>query len=422
MPLTSAPPLPVDEAQRRILERVRPLDAERVAVPEALGRVATEDVRAALDLPPWDNSAMDGYAVRADEVAPGVELEVTLDLAAGVASGQRLPPGTAARIMTGAPLPEGADAVVPVEETAAPAGEGRFADPGERVRFEIRPREGDHVRRRGEDVRRGSVVLRAGDLVTPARLALAATAGCRELLVVRRPRVAIVSTGDELVDLDSAGAPDRIVNGNAYGLAAQVVEAGGVPRVLPIAPDRSEAIRAAVRSALDADAVVTIGGVSVGAKDLVRDALEEAGIELVFWRAAIRPGGPAAFGVTPEGTPVFGLPGNPVSAHVTFELFARPALLAMGGRRAPFRRLLRATLASPVSTRPEKATYLRVRLEPDGEGWSASPVGPQGSAILSGLAAADGLAIVPVGVSDLPAGAEVDVLPLGGRALERETP
>ena len=422
MPLTTAPPLPVQEAQRKVLDRVRTLAAERVALPAALGRVAAEDVRAELHLPPWDNSAMDGYAVRAADVAPGVELEVALDLPAGCASGQRLPAGTAARIMTGAPLPEGADAVVPVEETVGPGGEDRFAEPGERVRFEARPEAGDHVRRRGEDVRRDQAVLRAGDVVTPARIALAATVGCAAIEAVRRPRVAIVSTGDELVDLDRAGTPDRIVNGNAYGLAAQVTEAGGVPRVLPIAPDEPDAIRACVRSALEDDVALTIGGVSVGARDFVRAALEEAGVELVFWRAAIRPGGPVAFGVSADGRPVFGLPGNPVSAHVTFELFARPAILAMGGHRRPFRRPLRARLATPVSTRSEKATSLRVRLEPDGGGWRAEPTGSQGSAILSGLASADGLAIVPVGTADLPAGAEVDVLPLDGRTLEGESP
>jgi molybdopterin molybdotransferase len=258
--------------------------------------------------------------------------------------------------------------------------------------------------------------------VSPARIALLATVGRSGVSVVRRPRVSIVSTGDELVDVDQAGAPDRIVNGNAYGLAAQVVEAGGIPRALPIAPDDPGAIRAALHSALDDDAVVTIGGVSVGAKDLVREALEEAGVELMFWRAAIRPGGPVAFGVTADGRPVFGLPGNPVSAHVTFELFARPALLRMSGRTRCFRRPLKARLAEPVSTRPDKAYYLRVRLEPEVGGWRARPTGAQGSAILSGLASADGLAVVPLGTGDLPAGVEVDVLPLDGRTLEGETP
>ena len=234
--------------------------------------------------------------------------------------------------------------------------------------------------------------------------------------------MAIVSTGDELVDIAQAGAPDRIVNGNAHGLAAQIAAAGGVPHPLPISPDDPAAIRASIRAALEYDAVVTIGGVSVGPRDHVRDALREAGVELVFWRAAIRPGGPVAFGATAGGRPVFGLPGNPVSAHVTFELFARPALRRMAGHARCFRRPLRGRLAEAVSTRPEKAYYLRVRIEPDRDGWLASPVGAQGSAILTGLAAADGLAIVPVGVADLSAGAEVDILPLDGWAPEVEAP
>ncbi|HET6637715.1 MAG TPA: gephyrin-like molybdotransferase Glp [Gemmatimonadota bacterium] len=422
MPITSAPPLSVPEAQTKILDRIRTLDAERVPLGDAAGRVAAESVASALDLPPWDNSAMDGYAVRSAEVAPGSELPVALDLPAGSASGQRLPQAAAARITTGAPLPEGADAVVPVEDTTGPAGEGRFAELGERVRFDVRPQPGDHVRWRGEDVRRGAAVLEPGDVLRPARIALLATVGRGEVAVVRRPRVAIVSTGDELVDIDQAGAPDRIVNGNAHGIAAQVAAAGGDPRPLPIAPDEPAAIRASIRAALEHDAVVTIGGVSVGPRDHVREALREAGVELVFWRAAIRPGGPVAFGVTADGRPVFGLPGNPVSAHVTFELFARPALRRMAGHARCFRRPLRARLSEAVSTRPEKAYYLRVRVEPDGEGWLATPVGAQGSAVLTGLAAAHGLAIVPLGVSDLPAGAEVDVLPLDGWAAESEAP
>ncbi|HEY7471500.1 MAG TPA: gephyrin-like molybdotransferase Glp [Gemmatimonadota bacterium] len=422
MPLTSAPPLSVHEAQTRILDRVRTLGAERVPLREARGRAAAEELTSSLDLPPWDNAAMDGYALRSADVAPGVELTVGLDLPAGSASGLRLPEGSAARIMTGAPLPLGADAVVPVEATSGPAGEGRFAGVGERVRFEAAPVAGAHVRRRGEDVGRGDVVLVPGDVLGPARIALLATVGRPDVAVVRRPRVSILSTGDELVDVDEAGAPDRIVNGNAYGLTAQVDEAGGDPRALPIVPDEPGAIRAALASALEADAVITIGGVSVGERDLVRGALEDAGIELVFWRVAIRPGGPMAFGTTAEGRPVFGLPGNPVSAHVTFELFARPALLKMGGHARCLRRPVRARLAEPVSTRPEKAWYLRVRLETDGAGWRARPVGQQGSAILSGLARAEGLAVVPVGVGDLPAGSEVDVLPLDERALAAEAP
>jgi molybdopterin molybdotransferase len=422
MPITSAPPLSVREAQTKILDRIRTLDPERAPLRATRGRVAAATVTSALDLPPWDNSAMDGYAVRAADVAPGADLPIALDLPAGSTSGQRLPDGAAARIMTGAPMPTGADAVVPVEETTGPAGEGRFGELGERVRIDVRPEPGAHVRRRGEDARRGAVVLEPGDVVGPARIALLATVGRGEIDVVRRPAVAIVSTGDELVDVDEAGAPDRIVNGNAHGLAAQVAATGGVPHLLPIAPDEPAAIRAAIGSALEHDAVVTIGGVSVGPRDHVRHALAEAGVELVFWRAAIRPGGPVAFGVTADGRPVFGLPGNPVSAHVTFELFARPALRRMAGHARCFRRPLRARLTEAVSTSPAKAYYLRARLAPEGEEWLVTPTGSQGSAILTGLAAADGLAIVPLGVGDLPAGSPIEVLPLDGWVAEREMP
>ncbi|HUF90518.1 MAG TPA: gephyrin-like molybdotransferase Glp [Gemmatimonadota bacterium] len=422
MPLTSAPPLPVSEAQRKILDRLGPLGAERVPIGGGLGRVIAEDVRAPFDLPSWDNSAMDGYAVRAADVAPGTELPIVLDLPAGARSGQTLPSGGVARIMTGAPVPDGADAIVPVEATTGPAGEGRFAECGERVRFDAAAEAGDNVRRRGEDVRRDQVVIRAGDILGPGGIALAATVGRSTVSVVRPPRVSIVSTGDELVDVDEAGAPDRIVNGNAYGLAAQVAAAGGVARILPIAPDDPEAIAAAIDSALEDDVAITIGGVSVGARDWVREALEKAGVEIVFWRVAVRPGGPVAFGVAPGGQPVFGLPGNPVSAQVTFELFVRPALLRLAGRRACFRRPVRADLAEPVSTRPEKSYYLRVTLEPDGAAWRARPAGFQGSAMLSGLARADGLAVVPQGTGDLPVGAPVNVLPLGDRALLQEAP
>jgi molybdopterin molybdotransferase len=311
---------------------------------------------------------------------------------------------------------------VPVEATTGPEGEGRFAEPGERVRFDAAPAPGDHVRRRGEDVKRGHPVVREGDVAGPGAIALAASVGRSTVSVIRRPRVSIVTTGDELVDIDAAGASDRIVNGNAYGLSAQVDAAGGVPRVLPIVPDDRDAIRSAIASALADDVAITTGGVSVGARDVVREALEDAGVDLVFWRAAVRPGGPVAFGAGPGGRLAFALPGNPVSAQVTFELFVRPALLRLGGRRACFRRRLRARLEEAVSTRPEKAYYLRVRLTEDSDGWRATPTGLQGSAILSGLAQADGLAIVPQGTANLPAGATIDVLPLGERAILAEAP
>ena len=419
MLLTEAPHLAVAEAQRRILTRMRALPAERVGLAEARGRVLVEPVVARSDLPPWDNSAMDGYALRSDDAAPGVELPVLLDVPAGAPASLRLPPRGVARIMTGAPLPAGADAVVPVEETEGPEGEGIFARVGERIRLAGPVAPGSHVRPKGEDVRAGAVAIPAGSVCRSAEIAMAASVGRATLLVHRRPRVAIVSTGDELVDVDQAGAPDRIVNGNAYGVAAQVAESGGDPWMLPITPDEPEAVRAALAAALAADAVVTIGGVSVGARDHVKEALESAGVALEFWRVAVRPGGPMAFGLTPDGRPVFALPGNPVSAQVTFVLFARPALRRMAGHVRCFPRPLRARLAEPIDTRSPKALYVRGRLSSSPEGWRVSPTGPQGSALLSSLVAADALIVVPPDAGPLPAGTEVELIPLGEAALER---
>jgi molybdopterin molybdotransferase len=413
--------LPVAEAQRRILARVPRLPAERIAIRDALGRVPAEPVISRLDLPPWDNSAMDGYAVRAADVRAGRRVPVALDLPAGSTAGQVLPAGAAARIMTGAPLPENADAIVPVETSAGPRGAGAYADPGEWVAFERVPAPGHHVRLRGEDVRRGDTVVAEGEPFTPARIALAASVGSAEVVVFRRPSVTIVSTGDELVGVERAGEPDRIVNANAYGLAVMVERAGGVVAATPTVSDDEAALGEALQTALGSDVTVTVGGVSMGARDPVRPALARAGIELDFWRVAIRPGGPTAFGVGPGGRPVFALPGNPVSALVTFELFVRPALLRMAGHRACFPRPIRARLAEAVDPTPGKATYLRCRLEPDGAGWWAVPAGHQGSSVLSTMARAHGLARVPDS-GRLEPGAPVEVWPLSDEPFHREEP
>ncbi|HKY61532.1 MAG TPA: gephyrin-like molybdotransferase Glp [Gemmatimonadota bacterium] len=413
--------LPVAEAQRRILARLPRLPGERIAVRDATGRVAAEPVISRLDLPPWDNSAMDGYAVRSADVHAGEPLPVALDLPAGSTAGQVLPARAAARIMTGAPLPENADAIVPVETSAGPRGAGAYADPGEWVAFEHAPVPGHHVRVRGEDVRRGDTVVAEGEPFTPARIALAASVGAAEVVVFRRPSVTIVSTGDELVGVERAGEPDRIVDANTYGLATMVERAGGVVAATLTVSDDEVAVGNALRTALGSDAVVTVGGVSMGARDPVRPALARAGVELDFWRVAIRPGGPTAFGVGPGGRPVFALPGNPVSALVTFELFVRPALLRMAGHRACFRRPIRARLAEAVDPTPGKATYLRCRLEADGAGWRAVPAGAQGSAVLSTLARAHGLALVPDS-GRLEPGAPVEVWPLSDEPFHREDP
>lgn len=413
--------LPVAEAQRRILARVARLPVERIAIRDALGRVPAEPVISRFDLPPWDNSAMDGYAVRSADVRAGERLPVALDLPAGSAAGQILPAGAAARIMTGAPLPENADAIVPIETSAGPHGAAVYADPGEWVAFEAAPAPGHHVRLRGEDVRRGDQVVAEGQPFTPARMALAASVGAAEVAVFRRPTVTIVSTGDELVGVERAGEPGRIVNANAYGLAAMVEEAGGVVEATATVGDDEPAVRRAIQGALRSDAVVTVGGVSIGARDPVRPALAGAGVELDFWRVAVKPGGPTAFGVGPEGRPVFALPGNPVSALVTFELFVRPGLRRMAGHRACFRRPLWARLAQAVDPTPGKLTCMRCRLEADGDGWRAVRAGPQGSGVLSTLAGADGLALVP-DAGRLEAGSPVEVWPLTDAAFHQENP
>lgn len=406
--------LSVREAQTHILERVEPLGPERVPLAAARGRVLGEPVTARVDVPPWDNSAMDGYAVRAAEAGPGRSLPVAFDLPAGASAGRRLPEGSAARIMTGAPLPDGADAVVPVEASSGPDGRGAFAEPGDAVTFEEPVAPGDHVRERGEDVRAGSVAVPAGRICGPAEIAMAATVGRAAVTVRRRPRVALVSTGDELVDVEEAGTPDRIVASNAYGLAAAVEEAGGEAVIQPLVPDDPDATRAAVRAALACDAVVTIGGVSVGERDHVKAALEAEGVAIEFWRVAIKPGGPTAFGRSADGRPVFGLPGNPVSALVTFEAFARPALLRMAGHERCFRPRIRARLAAPAEGRPGKAHWIRARLGRDGEAWTAEPTGPQGSGILSSLVAGDALILLPPDAGRVEPGEVVDVLPLAG--------
>lgn len=412
--------LSVREAQQTIAARIRPMPAERVSLDRANGRVLAEPVVARFDVPPWDNSAMDGYAVRAKEAGEGKSLSVALDIPAGTPAGRTLPEGAAARIMTGAPIPAGADTVVPVEETSGPGGEGVFAEVGDPVRFAspVEPRA--NIRPRGEDVRRGEAAVPSGSTCGGAQIAMAATVGRSLVAVHARPRVTILSTGDELVDVDRAGAPDRIVDGNAYGLAALVESAGAVPLIPPIVPDDAKATRRAVDIALGTDAVLTIGGVSVGERDHVRDALEEAGVEIVFWRVAIKPGGPIAFGVAPDGTPIFALPGNPVSALVTFEVFARPALLRMTGRRSCFARPREARLEEAVSKRPGKEWYLRARLREEEGGWSAALTGPQGSGILSSLVAADGLVVLPREGGDRPAGSLVAVLPWGDLDLREE--
>jgi molybdopterin molybdotransferase len=412
-----APLATLEQARDQILTGIEAKPAETIALEEALGRVLAEPVVARLTLPPWDNSAMDGFAVRSADIAKAradapVELAVAGEVAAGSAPAIELRPGTAQRIFTGAPIPPGADAVVPVEDTDAPPGsrDGGATLPS-RVAIFAAPLPGAHVRRAGSDITSGDSLLQSGRRLRPAHLALAAAGGHWTLTVHAQPRVAVLATGDELAAPGAPLGPAQIPDSNSVGLVAQARECGAEARSFGIAGDRLEDVMARLREAIAwADVVVVSGGVSVGAHDVVKDAFEELG-QLELWRVAVQPGKPLAFGRTAGPRPVllFGLPGNPVSSFVTFELFVRPVLRRMAGCDDVIGRpMVRARLIEPVKKAPDRRAFLRVRLV----GSEARLAGGQGSHVLSALALANALAIVPEGLSELPAGAEVDVMRL----------
>ncbi|HEU4370883.1 MAG TPA: gephyrin-like molybdotransferase Glp [Methylomirabilota bacterium] len=393
--------LTVEEALEAILSHVRLLGTEHVDVLASLGRVLGESVVSRREIPPWANSSMDGYAVRAADTGSGAVLRVVGRVEAGVVPAGAVERGEAMRIFTGAPLPAGADAVVPQEDVEATDGRIALRGAVDRAAY---------VRPRGEDVRVGDPVLEPGTLLTAAEVGLLATLGHAQVRVYRRPRVAILSTGNELADLGTEPGPGQIPNTNTYSLMAQVLEAGAQPVSLGVAPDRLDVIEERIRGALDADVLVSSAGVSVGELDLVREALARAGAELHLWQVSMRPGKPITYGSL-GGRPVFGLPGNPVSAMVTFELFVRPALLKMSGRRRLARPRLRVRALAPVPNPGSRRGYLRVRLESTGEGLGARLTGGQGSAILRSMVAADGLAVVEPDTT-VPSGGNLEVMVL----------
>ncbi len=380
----------IAEALAELLPAFAPLGPVRVGLTGAYGRVLAEEVRVRRDLPPFDNSAMDGYAVRAADCAGAaasapVRLPVRGESRAGGPLPPPLEPGAATRIFTGAPLPAGADAIVMQEDTERQ---------GEVVAIRLAPAAHQHVRARASDLAAGAAMLASGTRLGAGELGLLASQGYAAVSVARRPRVAIVSTGDELRDVSDPPEPGTIVNSNAYALAAQVVEAGGEPWVLPIAPDRLDAIGARLREGLRADVLITVGGVSVGDYDLVHTALEQAGIARRFWKVAIKPGKPLSFAVH-EGVPVIGLPGNPVSAMVTFEVFVRPGLRRMLGDPRPFRGSATVTLAHHHRRSPGRTELARAALEPGEDGLLARLHGLQGSGSLPSMVGIDALVILP---------------------------
>ena len=393
----------VEVARTRILAGLKPNPAEMVALGQALGRVLAEDVAARVAHPPSDVSAMDGYAVQAaDLTIPSVTLTVVGESAAGRPFAGKVQKGEAVRIFTGAPLPAGADTVVMQEDTSRD---------GERVSITVTQTAGKHVRTAGLDFTVGQAMMRAGTVLGPRQIALAAAMNVPWLMVRRRPRVAVLSTGDEIVMPGDSLSPGQIVSSNGPGLAALVTAAGGEPVQLGIAADSRDSLSAMVQAASGCDLLVTSGGASVGDYDLVQDVLAEQGMELDFWKIAMRPGKPLMFGNL-KHVPVLGLPGNPVSAMVCAYLFLIPMLRAMLGL-SPELPLQAAVLGADVRANDERQEYLRGTLSRRADGaLVATPFARQDSAVVSGLAAAECLIVRPAHAPEAKAGAAVEVLPL----------
>lgn len=394
--------LPVEAALERILRLCTRLDAEVTPVAAALGRALVRDVRASRTLPPWDNSAMDGYAVHThDTERPGATLKVSSIIHAGERPVTRVEPGCCARIMTGAQVPAGADAVV-MQEKTRPAAEGF-------VIIDEVPKAGQNIRRRGEDIEEGALLLPAGRALGVAEQAALWAQGLSEVEVGRRPRVAIASSGDELCDVTEP-PNGRIVDTNTPVLAQLVSLNGGTPTVLGRASDRLDALRDLFRRGLEHDVLITVAGASVGEKDFTREALESLGVAVDFWKVAMKPGKPLAVGRR-DRTLVFGLPGNPVSAMVTFELFVRPALRVLQGLPLTLP-VLPARLAEPIKKAAGLRHFLRARLERRGTEVWAVPLSSQSSGALASAVGATHLISIGSDETQIPSGAVVEVLPL----------
>lgn len=398
-----APPFDADwveihEAIGRVLDSIQPLGTERISLVHAFGRTLAQSVASPIDQPPWDNSAMDGYAARAADVTGAskekpVELTVLEHVPAGGFPALPVVSGQATRIMTGAPIPEGADCVIRIEHTR---------ESGNKVIVFDDLDAGRNVRKHGEDIRAGTVVMEPGRVLRAGEIGALATVGCASVDVYRRAEAAVLSTGDELADLqnfDEVIAGRKIANSNSYAIAAAVQATGGIPRVLGIARDEPADLRAHLECAAGADALITTAGASVGDHDIVKVVLEELGFRREFWRVRMRPGSPFSFGwltLEDRELPVFGLPGNPVSALVTFELFVRPALRRMMGRYDVHSPVIQVRTAMPIPSKAGLTHFLRVRLFPQTDGVpEVRLTGEQGSGMVTSMAEADALLVVP---------------------------
>jgi molybdopterin molybdotransferase len=395
----------VDEALDKVLSYVEVLEPEQKPIPDCLGQVLAEDVYSSIDIPPLDNSAMDGFALRAEDTRRASEsspryLVVVGEVAAGSMPAKRVKPGTAIRIMTGAPLPEGADAVVQFEDTDEVVRKSSGEDLS-RIGIFCQVKKGLNVRCKGEDIARGSLVLEKGRVLRPQEIGVLASLGRSAVLVVRRPVVAILATGDELVGVDQPLLPGKIYDSNTYTVAAEVSRYGGVPRILGIGRDSVRSLNEKIGEGLDADMLITSGGVSKGDYDVVKDVLAGHG-EISFWTVCMKPGKPLAFGVIKKvvgrkrrKVPHLGLPGNPVSSMITFEQFARPAILKMMGKKVLAKPTIRAIIEGDIANTDGRRIFARVTVTRRGGQYYASLTGPQGSGILTSMAKANGLAVIP---------------------------
>jgi len=409
----------VEEALEKVLSYVEVLEPERKPVLDCLGQVLAEDVYSDIDIPPLDNSAMDGYALRAKDTRGASEsspryLVVVGEVAAGSISSQEVRPGTAIRIMTGAPLPEGADAVVRFEDTDEVSRKSSGGDLSQ-IGILCQAKKGLNVRGRGEDIAKGDLILKEGKVLRPQEIGVLASLGRSTALVIRRPIVAILATGDELVGVDQPLAPGKIHDSNTYTIAAEVSRYGGIPKILGIGRDSVRSLTEKIDEGLDADMLITSGGVSKGDYDIVKDVLAEHG-EVGFWTVCMKPGKPLAFGVIKKTgggrekkVPHLGLPGNPVSSMVTFEQFARPAILKMMGKKILAKPAIRAIIEDDVVDTDGRRLFARVNVTRRGGQYHASVTGTRGSGILTSMARANGLAVIPESSKGVKAGDMVEV-------------